>query len=455
MALLDKYFLPIILFFTVVTLSCNKNNSGPLEANFKCIDGLAQDTYPCNNIDLYAQISPTELGGIQSNDIWGWTDPQTNKEYALVGMTDGVSFVDVSDPNNPVVVGYLPESRLSTTKLKVNPDPFDACAIGIGDTDRAKSLQQGSTWRDIKVYENHAFVVKDYSNSSREPHGMQVFDLTKLRNFEDEAIVFSEDLLYTDIGNAHNIVINEQTGFAYAVGVREAEVCSTSGLHMIDIRDPKNPTYAGCYEDPTPPRRFSNSAYIHDAQCVVYDGPDIDYRGKELCFNSAERSIVISDVTDKENPVTIGFNGETEMQYSHQGWLTENHSYFLMNDELDEAGLGRDTKTYIWDISDLENPEFVGHYSHNTVSIDHNLYIKDNIVYQTNYNAGLQVLKLGDLSKAELSPIAFFDTKPGIETSNVNGAGFSGAWSNYPYFESGIIIVSDIEDGLFILRPDF
>ncbi len=450
-----KYF-SLFIIIAVFFLSCSKDTANTFEgANFKCIDGLAKDTFPCENMDLYAQLSPQDLGGVRVNDIWGWTDPLTNIEYALVGLTDGVSFVNLSDPNNPVVVGVLPESRLSNSKLNISSVTFDVCTIGIGDTEKAKNLEQGSTWRDVKVYENYAFVVKDYNFSNAEPHGMQVFDLTKLRNYEDEPITFSEDALYTQIGNAHNIVINEQTGFAYAVGVRSAEICPTAGLHMIDIRDPLNPTYAGCYEDTTPPRRFSNSAYIHDAQCLIYNGPDADYKGRELCFNSAEQSIVIADVTNKSQPTTVGFNGESEMQYSHQGWLTEDHSYFLMNDELDEAGLGRETKTYVWDVQDLENPQFVGHYTHNTVSIDHNLYIKDNIVYQSNYNAGLRVLRVDNLSNAQLTPIAFFDTKPGVETSDTRGEGFSGTWSNYPYFNSGIIIVSDIEDGLFILRPQF
>lgn len=143
------------------------------------------------------------------------------------------------------------------------------------------------------------------------------------------------------------------------------------------------------------------------------------------------------------------------MEYSHQGWLTEDHSFFLMNDELDEPNLGRGTKTFIWNIEDLEDPKFVGHYTHNTSSIDHNLYIKGGIVYQTNYTSGLQVLKMDNLANATLSRIAFFDTKPGLETSDIRNGAFSGAWSSYPYFESGIIIVSDIEDGLFILKPNF
>ncbi|PTB95006.1 regulator, partial [Marivirga lumbricoides] len=67
--------------------------------------------YPCNQVDLYARLSNTELSGdanIESADIWGWTDPDTGKEYALVGMTNGIVFVDISSPATPVIIGRLP-----------------------------------------------------------------------------------------------------------------------------------------------------------------------------------------------------------------------------------------------------------------------------------------------------------------------------------------------------------
>ncbi|MEX0722160.1 MAG: choice-of-anchor B family protein [Balneolaceae bacterium] len=432
-------------------MGCNTASEPDVsEAPFPCEDGIADDTYPCSNVDLFAHLSVHELAGDSTlflNDIWGWTDPQTDKEYALVGLTNGISFVDISDPENPVVVGILPESSLTAKYPKLSLSEYPACNLGIGTTERSKSLQEGSAWRDLKVFNDHVFVVSD-----AQPHGMQVFDLTKLRNFEGESIEFSHDALYDQLASAHNIVINEESGFAYAVGVTNAEICGSreeSGLHMIDINDPKNPTFAGCYIDSTPGNYRIAPGYIHDAQCVNYNGPDTEHNGKEICFNSAEGNVVIADVSDKENPTTIGYKRQVDMQYSHQGWLTEDQAYFLMNDELDEQNLGRNTKTYVWDVQDLDDPAFVGYYNHETNSIDHNLYIKMNYAYETNYNSGLQILDISGVATASLERVAFFDTKP-----NTDQVSFSGTWSNYPYFESGIVVVSDIEDGLFILRPN-
>lgn len=440
----------------VVTDKVNYQIPEPIQlfvaANFPCIDNVSSSVYPCDDINLYSHLTPEELGGSRLNDIWGWTDPLTNKEYALVGLTDGVSFVDISNPNSPVVVGKLLESDLNAKfKIADFDQAYPACTIGIGETEAAKALAEGSTWRDMKVFGNHMFVVSD-----AQAHGMQVFDLTKLRSYSGEFVTFTHDVLYDKFANAHNIVINEETGFAYAAGVTSAEMCGSrqeTGLHIIDINNPTQPAFAGCFFDAQTEIDNGFSAgvgYIHDAQCVIYDGPDSDHRGKELCFSSAEGALVISDVTDKNSPLTIGFSGASQMQYSHQGWLTEDHEYFLMNDELDERNLGRNTKTYIWNVKDLENPTFVGHYTHSTSSIDHNLYTKDNRVFQANYNAGLRVYNIGDLSNLELTPIGYFDTQPSSDA-----VGFDGTWSNYPFFESGIVIVSDIEDGLFVLRTNF
>lgn len=442
----------LILFFAFV--SCKDNSLSQKAAvfteAFPCEDGLANGIYPCENVGLFAHLTVEELGGNRVNDIWGWTDPQTGTEYALVGLFDGVSFVDISDPNNPIVVGKLNESSVAT-KL-IGPDAeeaFPACTFGIGDSPAAKNVVQGSTWRDVKVYQNHAFVVSD-----GQLHGMQVFDLTRLRDYDGTTLVFEEDAFYDEFDNAHNIAINEATGYAYAVGVTSAEICGSrngTGLHIIDINTPKNPTFAGCFIDPETEIEGSLSAgigYIHDTQCLNYEGPDNDHQGKEVCVSSAEGSVVITDVSDKSNPTTIGFSGVTGMQYSHQGWLTEDQRYFLMNDELDETRLGRNTRTYIWDLVDLDNPEFLGYYTHETPTIDHNLYIKDDVVYQSNYTAGLRIFRTENLQNLELDPIGFFDTQPTDETKN-----YSGTWSNYPFFESGVLVVSDINDGLFILQP--
>lgn len=458
-------YLVLSILTSVLLVGCKTNSTNPEDTEintpidiiptFECVDGLSDGQYPCNNIDLVSIVTPQELEGLDAsgtpsvslNDIWGWTDSQTGKEYALVGLTNAVAFVDVSDPLNPVVIGKLAESNISA-KYSVLSDPnYEACKVGIGDTEQAKSIKEGSAWRDHKVFNDHLFI-----GSDAQPHGIQVFDLTKLRSFDGSFIEFNQDALYLDLANSHNVVINEETGFAYATGVTNADICETGGLHIIDINDPKNPKFAGCYEDTTPPRRQSNSAYIHDAQCVIYNGPDSDYAGKEVCFNSAERSLVIADVSDKDSLKTVSFVSTANMNYAHQGWLTEDHSYFLMNDELDEYNLGRTTKTYIFDVRDLDNPTFVNFYEHNTDAIDHNLYIKGDFVYASNYISGLRVLKMNDIGSADLTLAGFFDSEPRLFPSP--NTQFDGTWSNYPYFESGIIIMSDINRGLFILQPN-
>ncbi len=440
----------IITTDTEITANFIENNSTDAP-QYPCVNGLANDTYPCANLDLYAHLTPSQLGGSRLNDIWGWKDPVTEKLYAIVGLTDGISFVDITNPNNPIVVGNLNESSVSAKRLNLNSLDYDLCKFGIGSTQSAKSMTEGSPWRDHKVYNDHLYIVSD-----AQAHGMQVFDLKKLRNYNGTKLSFTEDYLYNEIANAHNIVINEQTGFAYIVGatnnvnINTANDCNDGGLHMIDLSNPILPTFVGCYNDTEPPRRILGSAYIHDAQCLIYDGPDLEYANKELCFSSAERSVVVTDVSDKNNPTTVGYTTNPNVQYTHQGWVTEDHSFLVVNDELDELNIGRETKTHFFDVRDLDNPSFIGSFTHSSNSIDHNLYIKNDKIYLTNYTSGLRVLKFGDLSTLDITEIAYFDSKP-----NNNSALFEGTWSNYPFFEEDIIIISDIEDGLFILKPDF
>ena len=452
-------YLLFSLSLLLLTGGCKKDKGSDnqiyklaIQENFPCVDGLADARYPCKNIGLFAHLTPEELGGNRVNDIWGWTDPSTGIEYALVGLYDGLSFVDISDPNNPVVVGKLEESgisqKLTAQQIK---ELTPSCMFGIGNSEANKNVTMGATWRDVKVFDDHAFVVSD-----GQLHGMQVFDLTRLREYDGEFLSFTEDAFYDRFGNAHNIAINEKTGFAYVVGVTAGELCGTrdgTGLHIVDINDPTNPEFAGCYIDPETEKPNSNNVgvgYIHDTQCVNYEGVDEDHFGKEVCVSSAEGTIVITDVSDKSNPTTISYKTHPDFQYSHQGWLTEDQRYFLMNDELDESNLGRNTKTYIWDVSDLDDPEFTGYYTHDTPTIDHNLYVRYNYVFQSNYTSGLRVLTTGDLENAELNPFGYFDTQPEDQTAQ-----FRGTWSNYPYFESGVVVVSDIYDGLFILKPEF
>lgn len=369
----------------------------PLE---KCENGFAGD-YPCNDYDLLAHIPLEDLGGvdIRGNDCWGWTDPTTSKEYALMATSAGLHFIDISDPVTPINLGVLPTATVN------------------------------SNWRDVKVYNNYAFLVSEATD-----HGMQVFDLTKLRNVANAPEEFAADAHYTEFGRAHNIVINESKGFAYAVGTQTF----SGGPHFVNIQDPLNPTAAGGY---------ANDAYSHDAQVITYNGPDTDYTGKEIYIGSNENEVVIVDITDKANPAQISKISYSNIGYTHQGWFTEDLSYFILGDELDERDFGGNTRALVFDFTDLDNPVLHTEYVGNTTAIDHNGYVKGNTYFQANYTAGVRMIDISDIENKNMNEIGFFDTYP--ENDN---AAFNGVWNVYPYFPSGNIILSDINSGFFIIR---
>ncbi len=380
-----------------------------------CDNGEAAG-WECNNVDLIAFIPNTELGaarGSRFNDVWGWTDPETGKEYGILGHMEAAIFIDLSDPENPIVLGELPRTKGSP----------------------------GSTHRDIKVYKNHAFIVAD----GAEQHGMQIFDLTLLRNVPDAPVVFEPTAMYTKIASTHNIVINENTGYAYTVGGGSGGETCGGALHMINIQDPLNPTFAGCFQDTRTGR--GGSGATHDAQCVTYNGPDTDHIGKEICIGYNGTAVSIADVSDKDNPVPISIGTYPNSAYVHQGWLTDDHRFFYQNDEADELrGVVEKTRTMIWDVTDLDDPIMIAEFYGKENSTDHNLYVKGDYMYQTNNASGLRIIDIRD--REHPVEVGFFDTTP----KNRNVAGFDGTWSSYPYFESGMILLSSRREGMFIVK---
>jgi choice-of-anchor B domain-containing protein len=390
-------------------------DSDPL-SDVACVDGWA-DVYACDGIDLLAVLPRRFMGTdpqiATANDVWGWVDPQTSIEYALVGLADGTAFVSLEDPRHPRFLGKLPTRTVTVP------------------------------WRDIKTYRNHAFIVADGAD-----HGMQVFDLTQLRSAGPSPQTFRPTAEYIgpgltanggfSLGNAHNLALNEETGFAYAVG---SNTCN-AGLHMIDVRDPRRPRFAGC---------FGETGYTHDTQCVVYRGPDAAHQGREICFNSDPQpsSLSVVDVTDKRAPRLLSRVIYPNGVYSHQGWLSPDQRFFLLGDELDEVGFGHPTRTLVFDVADLEAPRLLGQSDATTLSIGHNMYTVGGLLYQANYTSGVRVLSFARAAQARLDEVAFFDVFPPTD-----GPLFRGAWTVYPFLPSRILIANSIDGGLFVLQAN-
>lgn len=372
----------------------------PTSDSAPCENGVA-GVYFCFDYDLINHLTLSDLFASSGNDCWGWTDPSSGKEYAIMGLDNGTAFVDISDPLTPVLIA----------KVLTETAP--------------------SAWRDIKVYNDYAFIVSEAGG-----HGMQVFDLTRLGNVANPPEFLDPDAVYTDFGNAHNIVINEDTGFAYAVGTSTFG----GGPHFVNIQNPSNPVAAG---------GFATDGYSHDGQAVIYNGPDQSYVGKELFFGSNETIVSIVDVSDKNNPEGVSRILYSNTGYTHQGWLTEDHRYFILGDELDELNYGNQTRTIVFDITDLDNPVIHFEYLGPTFAIDHNGYVVNDKLYLANYTAGLRVLDISAIENQSMLEEGYFDTHPSNDATS-----FNGAWSVYPFFSSGNILISDINEGLFIVKKN-
>lgn len=395
-----------------------------------CDNGQAAG-YACSNVDLISMMERSQLtvdpvqtdpfGNVippdfEMNDIWGWKHAETGRSFLLVGRTDGAAFVEVTDPYNPVFVGDLLSNYVRTNGSR------------------------NVIWRDMKVYRNHAYIVADGAPG----HGMQVFDLTQLLSVGQNPVRFTANKVYTGVGSVHNIVINEASGYAFAVGTGSGGNTCGSGFHMISLSDPANPVFAGCYSHAGTSR--NGGGYTHDAHCVNYAGPDEAYQGHEICIGSNEQSVLIGDVTDKSNPRTVSIGRYPATAYTHQGWLSEDHRFYFQGDELDELqNTVSGTRTLVWDLEDLDDPQMIAEYVAPRKTIDHNMYVRGNLLFQSQYVDGLRIV---DISQpGALNEVGFFDTHPGDLSV------WDGSWSNYPFLDDNMVAASSSVDGLFILQP--
>ena len=232
-----------------------------------CNEGSSSNLYACSKIDMAGRLTIfdfavlSDLTGLSGedadivffNDIWGYTNKEARREYALLGAAQGTIVIEVTQPENLQIIGFLPSKG------------YDILPNNRGE---------GNFWRDIKVFGDHAFIV-----SEQQDQGIQVLDLKALRDLDtsEGPVALETVATYDKFSSAHNIAINEDSGFAYAVGTNTC----LGGIEMVDISDPTNPTDAGCYKD---------HGYIHDIQCVIYQGPDERYQNSEDLHRLGGRS---------------------------------------------------------------------------------------------------------------------------------------------------------------------
>jgi len=408
----------------------------------KCINGLATVvpgdplyTFRCDGMDFYDFKSHSDLGSIkgEGSNTWGWVS-DTGREFIAVGQGDGAAFAEITKDGKLSYLGRLPQQS---------------------------KLDSNSIWREMKSYKNYMVIGSESVN-----HGVQFFDMKKLLTLDPakpKNFSTTSDLAgwFNDLpaGRSHNVVVNEELGYAVAVGAQPRNTACASGLIYINITNIAKPYSPGC---------SALDGYVHDAQCVKYRGPDKKYNGRDICYGYNEDTLTIYDATNK-----VGKDGKassiisrttyTGASYTHQGWTIDSQwqEYLLMNDEYDEEearGPAADgyPVTFIWDIRSLEKPKITGYYKHPNKGIDHNLYVKNGLATLSNYGAGLAVLDVSgvpqDPTGGNIKRVGWFDIHP--EDDKAAGGGrveFVGTWGHYA-FPSGYIFVNTIERGGFVVK---
>lgn len=222
----------------------------------KCVNGWIEaipgdrnNNFRCHNTDLYHFLPHHALGDdlAEGSSSWGWTSDD-GREFVAIGQFQGTAFVEIGKDGRMSYLGRLPAYSLP------------------------------SQWREIRTYKNWAVI-----GSEARDHGVQIFDLEKLLDIDpEEPVEFTQDDLTSwtrellPLGRAHNVVVNEELGYFAAVGAqpRGDPICN-SGLNFFDITDPENLVSLGC---------AAGDGYVHDAQCMVYHGPDERYEGRDICY---------------------------------------------------------------------------------------------------------------------------------------------------------------------------
>jgi len=353
------------------------------------IPGANNNVTELSHLDLYAVYS----------NIWGYTDG-SGREYALVGVDAGLSIVDISDPSIPVEVDLIP-----------------------GPT------APGTIWREIKTYENYAYIVSEHT-SPNTLAGIQIIDLSTL---PDSAVLLSSYLwpgVNSTNARAHSISVDDQ-GFLYIQGGTSTLGSGTSqgGIRIFDLTDPVNPIPTAVFAP-----RYVHDSFIRDTLLFASD-----------IFDNGHVDIV--SVADRSNPTLVHSliypNG-----FSHNSGTTVDGNHLITTDEMSGLTVKFWDISVLWDSDPANNDQIdlVAEYIGDPAQIAHNVHVRNSYAYLSHYAEGVKVLDVAN--PADPVEVGYFDTY------QQPGGGFSGDWGVFPHFPSGTFVVSDIQNGLYVLRFD-
>ena len=387
-----------------------------------CVNGFAGD-HACQNMDLLAHVplSSFSTNPSAANDVWGFYDVNDGKEYAILGLRNGVGVVEVTDPEAPRMVGSI--------------------------------SSESTSWRDIKVYQHfnrvtarwdsYAYVTADSASV-----GTMIIDLRSLPNeisvaASDNSDISAHNVYLSNVDYSLGVALNGVDPFLHIAGSNR----NGGAFNTYRLDNPIEPESVYSNES------SSRSNYSHDVSSMVVTDDRKDTQCVaagphcEIFFDFNEDNFQIWDKTQNSAPARLSTTSYPKVSYVHSGWYTEDKQVVLVHDELDEMDYGLNSTVRLFELSDFGSPSLLSTWTGPTGAIDHNGFVRGNRYYMSNYTRGVTVLDISDTSNPV--DIGFFDTFPVSDNTS-----FNGAWGVYPYLPSGVVLVSDISSGLYIVRDN-
>ncbi|OYU96202.1 MAG: hypothetical protein CFE21_07265 [Bacteroidetes bacterium B1(2017)] len=344
----------------------------------------------------YSRNDLPKLNGYQIwNDLTGYYDSTTNKEYIIAGSTDSIYFLDISNPGAIVV-----------------------CDVEDG---RSKNVVN----RDYECYQNYVYCVSDNGDKG----SLQVFDLRYLPDSVHK--VYDSDSLSF---NTHSIFIEAKSKRLY-LAINRLKKGGVAAMDILSLETPEHPYWIGRLNVPT----YVDGGPLFKNVHEVYVRNDTAYCSIEY------KGLWVFDLRDLKNQKLISMiNDYPENGYNHSSMLNASGKRIMFTDEI-PGGLS----IKIFDISDLNNPKLVSMFRSNTGATAHNAYWIGDFAYVSYYHDGFYVF---DLSNESLPKVAgYYHTSSWPPTSY---EGYKGCWGVYPYLPSGLIAASDMGEGIFIFKLD-
>lgn len=387
-----------------------------------CDNGFAGD-HACEKMDLLAHVplSSFSTNPSAANDVWGFYDVNDGKEYAILGLRNGVGVVEVTDPEAPRMVGSV--------------------------------SSQSTSWRDIKVYQHfnratsrwdsYAYVTADSASV-----GTMIIDLRSLPNdisvaASDKSDISAHNVYLSNVDYSMGVALNGVEPFLHIAGSNR----NGGAFNTYRLDNPVEPD--SVYSNGS----SSRANYSHDVSSMVVTDDRKDTQCVaagpycEIFFDFNEDNFQIWDKTLNSAPSRLSTTSYPKVSYVHSGWYTEDKQVVLVHDELDEMDYGLNTTVRLFELSDFGSPSLLSTWAGSTGAIDHNGFVRGNRYYMSNYTRGMTVLDISDTSDPK--EIGFFDTFPISDNTS-----FNGAWGVYPYLPSGVVLISDISSGLYVVRDN-